>query len=205
MPAKNIQLLLLQSIENLGIVGDIVTVKPGFARNYLLPHGLAEPPTPEKIEALKEARSKAEAAMLALRAAREGLLARMESVEVSLVRSCNDQGVLYGSVTQRDIADGLQEAGYDVGVRSVRLRQSIRRIGTYPVPIQFEKDLRCEVTIQVEPDQPLEEREEMEFDDEGNLIEKPRAATPRKGDQGERVPEGAPGPAAEPAPAANAG
>jgi large subunit ribosomal protein L9 len=158
--AKNIELLLLRNVENLGIVGDIVKVKPGYARNYLLPQARAEFPTPAKIESLKEARAKAQAELASLRAAREELLGRMKEVTITLVRSCNDQGVLYGSVTQRDIADGLQEAGYDVGVRSVRLPQPIRRVGSYDVPIQFEKDLRTDVHVIIEPDQPLEAREE---------------------------------------------
>ena len=175
--ARNIELLLLQTVENLGIIGDIVRVKPGYARNYLLPLRLAEKPTPSKIESLKEERSAAQAELAALRSAREGLLGRMLEVEVTLVRSCNDQGGLYGSVTQRDIADALQEVGYDVGTRSIRLAQPIRHVGPYTVPIQFEKDLRTEITVTVEPDHPLEEREEMEFDDEGNLIEKPKKKT----------------------------
>lgn len=179
--AKNVQLLLLKTIENLGIVGDTVKVKPGFARNYLLPLGLAEMPTPSRIEALKEERAKAQAEVAALRSAREELLGRMQSVEVTLVRSCNDQGVLYGSVTQRDIADALQEGGYDVGTRSVRLPQPIRRVGNYDVPIQFEKDLRTEITVHIKPDVPLEEREEMEIDEEGNLVEpKPKRETKAK-------------------------
>ena len=168
--AKRIELLLLESVENCGIVGDIVKVKPGFARNYLLPLGIAEFPTPTKIEALKEERAAAQAEVAALRAAREELLGRMEEVKITLVRSCNDKGILYGSVTQRDIADGLQESGYDVGTRSIRLANALRRIGEYHVPIQFEKDLRTEITVLIEPDQPLEEREEMEIDDEGNLV-----------------------------------
>ena len=172
--AKHIELLLLRTVENLGIVGDIVKVKPGFARNYLLPQQLAEFPTPSKIESLKEQRAQAQAELGRLRSAREELLSRMQEVTITLVRSCNDKGVLYGSVTQRDLADGLQEAGYDVGVRSIRLANAIRRIGEYPVPIQFETDLRAEVMVVIEPDQPLEEREEMEIDDEGNLVEKPR-------------------------------
>ena len=185
--AKNIELLLVKSVENLGIVGDIVKVKPGYARNFLLPHQLAEFPTASKIEALKEDRARALAEVAALRSAREELLARMAEVSVTLVRSCNDKGGLYGSVTQRDIADGLQEAGYNVGTRSIRLASAIRQIGAYPVPIQFEKDLRAEITVIVEPDQPLEEREEMEFDDEGNLIEKPepKKRPRRRGDQAE--------------------
>ena len=170
--AKNIELLLLRTVENLGIVGDIERVKPGYARNYLLPHGLAEFPTPSRIEALKEERARARAELATLRKEREELLALMKEVTVTLVRSCNDKGHLYGSVTQRDIVDGLMEKGYDVDVRSVRLSNAIRHVGEHPVPIQFDKDLRAEITVMVEPDQPLEEREEMEFDDEGNLIEK---------------------------------
>jgi len=178
--ARNIELLLLQSVENLGIVGDIVKVRSGYARNYLLPTQLAELPTPSRIEALREQRSTAQAELMRLRGARQDLLERMLEVTVTLVRSCNDKGVLYGSVTQRDIADGLVEAGYDVGLRSIRLSNAIRRIGEYPVPIQFEKDLRTEITLVIEPDQPLEEREEMEFDDEGNLIEKPAPRPKRR-------------------------
>jgi large subunit ribosomal protein L9 len=170
--ARNITLLLLRSVENLGIVGDIVKVKPGYARNYLLPMGYAEFPTNSRIEALKEERARAEAEMSALRSRREELLGRLEGVAITIQRSCNDQGVLYGSITQRDIADALQAEGYGVDTRSVRLRQSLRRVGEYPVPIQFDKDLRTEVAITVAPDRSLEdERVEMEFDDEGNLIE----------------------------------
>jgi len=155
--ARNKELLLLQTVENLGIVGDIVKVKPGYARNYLEPMGMAERPTPTKIASLAEARQKAKAELAELRAARESLLERMVEVSIELVRSCNDQGALYGSVTQRDIADALQESGYDVGVRSVRLPSAIRRVGTYEVPIQFEKDLRTDINVVVQPDHPLEE------------------------------------------------
>lgn len=173
MAAKKVQLLLNRTVENLGIVGDIVKVRPGFARNFLLPQGIAVQPTPKRIEALKEARAAAQAELARLRQAREDLLARMEDVTVSIQRSCNDQGLLYGSVTQRDVSEALQAAGYDVGVRSVRLAQSIRRIGEYQVPIQFEKDLRTEVTLKVEPDrQFVEDEEEMEIDDEGELVER---------------------------------
>lgn len=171
--ARNIQLLLLETVENLGIVGDVVRVKPGHARNYLLPMQLAEFPTPEKIEALKEQRARAQAEVAAELAARRALVERLEGVTVTLVRSCNDRGILYGSVTQRDISDALIEAGYDADTRAVRLANAIRRVGEYQVPVQFGKDLRAEISIIVEPDTPLESRDEMEFDEEGNLIEKP--------------------------------
>ncbi|HBZ97155.1 MAG TPA: 50S ribosomal protein L9 [Phycisphaerales bacterium] len=185
--ARHIELLLLKNIEHLGIVGDVVRVKRGYARNYLLPHGFAEVPTASRIAMLEEDRAKAMAELASLRSARENLLEQMVEVTLTLTRSCNDQGVLYGSVTQRDICDALQSNGLDVGARSVRLAAAIRRIGTYPVPIQFDKDLRTEITVVVEPDQPLEERDEMEFDDEGNLIIKEveaAAETPEESSEG---------------------
>ncbi|MCH2135740.1 MAG: 50S ribosomal protein L9 [Phycisphaerales bacterium] len=174
MALKKTELLLLHNVEHLGIVGDVVKVRTGYARNYLVPMGLAEVPTEERITELQADREAALAQVKARREAREALITRMDEVELTLVRSCNAQGVLYGSVTQRDISDALQHVGFEgVDTRAVRLHQAIRRIGEYPVTIQFDKDLRTEVMIVVEPDQPLEEREEMEFDDEGNLIEKP--------------------------------
>ena len=168
--AKHVELLLLNNIEHLGIVGDVVRVKKGYARNYLLPHGYAEIPSQRRIDSLEAERAAALAELGKLRDARQELLDRMQEITLTLVRSCNDQGVLYGSVTQRDICDALQSNGYDVGTRSCRLAAAIRRIGEYTVPIQFDKDMRTEIVVIVEPDQPLEEREEMEFDDEGNLI-----------------------------------
>jgi large subunit ribosomal protein L9 len=194
MAAKKVRLLLNKSVENLGIVGDIVKVRPGFARNFLLPHRLAEAPTPTKIERLKEAREAALAELARLRSAREELLGRMKDVAVTIKRSCNDQGILYGSVTQRDISEALQAAGYDVGIRSVRLNQTIRRVGSYHVPIQFEKDLRTEVTLNVEADRALdvEREDEMEIDEEGELVEKKKGRGPRDRAASEPSAEAAP-------------
>ncbi|MFO0962862.1 MAG: 50S ribosomal protein L9 [Phycisphaerales bacterium] len=156
MATKKVELLLNRTIENLGLVGDVVRVKPGFARNYLLPHGFAEAPTAEKIEKLKDARAAAQAQLAKLRAEREALIGRMEGISIKLVRSVNDQGVLYGAVTQRDIADQLVADGYGVDMRAVRLHSPIRRIGHYQCTIQLDRDLRVELSIDVQPDRTLE-------------------------------------------------
>ena len=178
MPAKShrsIALLLNQNVEGLGIVGDVVKVKPGFARNYLLPMGIAEFPSEERIEALREARAAAQAELEAIREQRKGIIESLQDLSIELVRSCNDRGILYGSVTQRDISDALNGQGHAVDERSIRLAQPIRRLGDFTVVVQFEKDLRTEITVTVLPDRSLaEEMEEMEFDNEGELIEKPR-------------------------------
>ena len=164
--AKNIELLLLETVENLGIVGDIVKVKPGYARNYLLPHGVAQPPSAAKIDQLKAARAQAQAELAALRSQREQIIQELTDASITLQRSCNDQGALYGSVTQRDISDALMAAGYGVDTAAVRLSHPIRRIGTYQVPIQFDKDLLAEVALLIKPDRELEG-----FDEAGQPIE----------------------------------
>ncbi|MSR40505.1 MAG: 50S ribosomal protein L9 [Phycisphaerales bacterium] len=154
--ARPVELLLLRTIENLGIVGDIVKVRAGFARNYLLPHALAETPTPEKVEALKEARAKAQAGVAAQRATREATIAKLEGYTLKLVRSCNDQGLLYGSTTQRDISDALVAIGFPVDMRAVRLAAPFRRVGSYHCTIQFDRDLKAEINIDVVADRVLE-------------------------------------------------
>ena len=168
--ARRIELLLSSNVENLGIVGDVVRVRMGFARNFLIPMGLAEIPTPEKIEALAAKREIALQKYEENQSLQAALIERLKDVALTLTRSANDQGGLYGSVTQRDISDALAENDFVIPTRAVRLHQAIRRVGEYSVTIQFGKDLRTDIDIIVNPDRPLEDREEMEFDNEGNLI-----------------------------------
>ncbi len=156
MAKRNVELLLNRTVESLGLVGDVVKVKPGHARNYLLPHGLAEYPTPEKIEALKDARAKAAAEMKLRQEARAKLIERLAGVTIKLIRSVNDQGVLYGAVTHRDIADQLIADKFDVEIRAVRLANPIRRIGGYTCSIVFDRELRTDISVEVLPDRTLE-------------------------------------------------
>lgn len=177
--ARPVELLLLRTIENLGIVGDIVKVRAGFARNYLLPHALAETPTPEKIEALKDARAKAQANVNAQRATREATIQKLDGYTLKLVRSCNDQGLLYGSTTQRDISDALVAVGFPVDMRAVRLATPFRRIGSYHCTIQFDRDLKVDITIDVAADRQLESVMRAQDDDaaaEAAAIEEAKAA-----------------------------
>lgn len=167
---RRLELLLTSNVENLGIVGDIIRVRMGYARNYLLPMGLAEVPSPEKIEALAAEREVALKEYKAIRSEQSSIIDNLAGIVLTLSRSANDQGGLYGSVTQRDIADALIENGYTVDTRAVRLHQAIRRIGDFHVTIQFGSDLKADIEVKVLPDRPLEDREDMEFDDEGNLI-----------------------------------
>jgi large subunit ribosomal protein L9 len=96
---NTVKLLLTENVDNLGIVGDVVNVKVGYARNYLLPFGYATTPSDELIANLAEKRAQAEKDLAARRAEREEMIGKLDGQELTLVRACNDQGQLYGSVT----------------------------------------------------------------------------------------------------------
>ena len=174
--ARSVQLLLVENVDNLGIVGDVVRVKTGFARNYLLPFGYATEPSDELIQQLADKRKAAEEEQRKLRVVREALVKKLEGVEITMERSCNDQGALYGSVTQQDIAAALKSLDFDVKPREVRLPQVIKRLGEFDVTVKLATDLEEHIKIHVTPDRELDvdDRDEMEFDNEGNLIEKPK-------------------------------
>ena len=157
---KQIELLLLDTIENLGIVGDVVKVKPGYARNYLLPHGLAEAPTQEKIEELAARRAQVEAELKKLRSEQEAMIEKLAEFELTLERSANEQGALFGGVTQHDIAEALRGEGYAIEDRHIRVGERINRLDTYQVPVQLSKELRTEIKLWVVSDKPIEAEED---------------------------------------------
>lgn len=177
---KDVQLLLLETVDNLGIVGDVVKVRAGYARNFLLPRGLATMPDEALIASLAEKRKAAEVEQGKLRVEREALIKRLEGVEITMQRACNDLGLLYGSVTQQDISGALRSLGFEVKPREVRLPQVIKRLGQFEVNVKLTSDLEEHVQIHVVADREMEgdEREEMEFDNEGELIIKEEKPAP---------------------------
>jgi len=168
--ARHIELLLLENVDNLGIVGDIVKVKPGYARNFLLPRGYAEPPSEEKIAALAERRAQIEAELAELAKQQTALIERLADYELTLERATNDSGALYGGVSQHDIAEALRAKGFEVEDRFIRLGEQIKRVDTYHIPIVINKELKAEIKLWVVSDRPLEMDEdvvEAEVDEAG--------------------------------------
>ncbi|NBC11194.1 MAG: 50S ribosomal protein L9 [Planctomycetes bacterium] len=153
---RYLELLLVENVDNLGIVGDVVKVKPGYARNYLLPRGLAEPPTDEKIAALAERRAQIEAELAQLAEQQKALIERLENYELTLERATNDAGALYGGVSQHDVAQALRDEGFEVEDRFVRIGEQIKRVDTYHIPIVISKDLKTEIKLWVVSDRPLD-------------------------------------------------
>jgi large subunit ribosomal protein L9 len=176
-------------------VGDVVSVKPGHARNYLLPRGLATEPSQELIDQLAEKRAAAKAELDRLRAAREKMVGELEGIEVATVKACNEQGLLYGSVTQQEIADLLNEKGYEIRRRDVRIGEVIKRIGEFDVLIKPENDLEATITLKVEPENPeilddqLDDEEEAQLSDVAAGVE-PAAETSVEGAEAQPAGEG---------------
>ena len=196
--AKNIKLLLTENVDNLGIVGDVVNVRTGFARNYLLPRGFATTPSEERIKELAAKRAEAEKMQAALRSQREQTAKKMDGLEITIQRACNDQGILYGAVTQQELSRALVTLGYQVRPREIRIPHTIKRVDSYEILVKFDQDLEATIKLWVEPDRTLaaeDDRDEMEFDNEGNLIE--RTEKPARGDRGARGERGAREPQAE--------
>jgi len=147
-------------------------------------------------------RAEAEKEVAALRKHREEAIGRMQDLEMTLQRSCNDQGILYGSVTQQDIAGALTELGHPVQPREVRIGQTIKRVGEFEVTVKLAGDLEATIKVHITADRALDEteRDEMEFDDEGNLIENKPGA---KGEAREEKKEAAAEPEARSLPTAS--
>lgn len=189
--ARNVKLLLTENVDNLGIVGDVVNVRLGYARNYLLPRGFATTPSEERIAELAAKRAEAEKMLAQLRAQREQVAKKIDGLEITMQRACNDQGILYGAVTQQDLSKALGTLGYEVKPREIRMPHTVKRVDSYDILVKFDQDLEATIKLWVEPDRQLaaeEEREEMEFDNEGNLIEKPGKA--EKPEKAEKAPRG---------------
>lgn len=160
--ARNIELLLVENVDNLGIVGDVVKVKPGYARNFLLPRGLATKPTANAIKKLADRRAQVEAELKQRRIDLESLFAKLEDHEITIKRSANEQGVLFGGVSQHEIAQALRDEGLAVEDRHVRIGESIKRLDSYTIPLVLATDLKTEIKLWVVRDQPLPEDEQAE-------------------------------------------
>lgn len=173
---KHIELLLLDNVDNLGIIGDVVKVRPGYARNFLLPRALATTPSQGAIERLAERRAQVEAEMKAIRAAQEQLIAKLENHEITLERSANDQGLLYGGVSQHDIAQTLRDEGFAIEDRYVRIGTTIKRLDSYTIPIVIDRELKTEIKLWVVSDKPAEDLEAEESEEAGEGDEAATAA-----------------------------
>lgn len=148
----SMKLLLQESIKNVGRVGDIVEVSPGYARNYLLPRGLAVQPTPNNVKKVEARRKEIERIERERREEQERMIGQLATVEVHLERRANEQGHLFGSVTATDVAKALQAQGFNIEPGDINLPGRLDRIDTYTVQVKFAEDLAADVKVWVNAD-----------------------------------------------------
>jgi large subunit ribosomal protein L9 len=143
------EIILRQAVENLGKTGDVVNVKPGYGRNYLLPHGLAYEATPGNLKRIQQERDRLEAAENDRRGTAQGLAEKLEQVSLTFSARVGEEGKLFGSVTSTDIAAQLEAQGYHIEKRQIDLHEPIKALGVYRVPIRLHADVKPEVRVWV--------------------------------------------------------
>ena len=143
------QVILLERIVKLGQMGDVVNVKPGYARNFLLPKGKALRATEDNIKHFDTQKAQLEAQNLERKSEAQGVGEKMEGASVILVRQAGEAGQLYGSVNARDIAQALTEEGFTVGRNQVRLDQPIKILGLHEVSVSLHPEVSVMVTANV--------------------------------------------------------
>ena len=148
------EVILLERIEKLGQMGDVVHVKPGFARNYLLPKAKALRSNKENMALFEAQKAQLEAANLKRREEAEQIAAKMEGLNLVIIRQAAETGQLYGSVTGRDVRDAVRDAGYNIERRQVVLDQPLKEIGSYGVRIVLHPDVRSTSRSPVPPKKP---------------------------------------------------
>ncbi|CAA7612695.1 50S ribosomal protein L9 [Magnetospirillum sp. LM-5] len=152
------EVILLERIEKLGQMGDVVKVKPGFARNFLLPQKKALRANKGNLEFFNKQRAQLEAINLKRREEASAVAVKMDGLKVLMVRQAGEGGQLYGSVSGRDLADAVKAAGYTVERSQVALDQPIKTLGSYPIRIALHPEVSVTVTVTVARSQEEAER-----------------------------------------------
>jgi large subunit ribosomal protein L9 len=145
----NIELILLQRVDKLGQMGDVVRVKPGYARNFLLPQRKAVRANKDSLAKFEAQRAQLEAQNLKRRDEAERVAERMGRISVVIIRQAGESGSLYGSVSSRDIADGVTAAGLTVTRQQVILDQPIKLLGLTEVRVVLHPEVMLPVTVNV--------------------------------------------------------
>jgi len=143
------QVVLLERVEKLGQMGDVVKVKDGFARNFLLPRKKALRATKENITRFEGQRAQLEARNLELKKEAEQVLAKVEGQSFIVLRQAGETGVLYGSVSTRDIADAMTSGGFSTARNQAVLDKPIKTIGLHPIRIVLHPEVSATITINV--------------------------------------------------------
>ena len=143
------QVILLDMVQNLGALGDTVNVKPGYARNYLIPGGHAVVANDENRAVFETRRAELEAQQADVSARAKARAKGLEGVSVSISRKAGDEGKLFGSVGATDVVEALEAAGHQVERSEVSVPESIRQLGEYSIEVRLEADVHVSIQVLV--------------------------------------------------------
>ena len=146
------KVILKETIDSLGIIGSEVRVADGYARNYLLPQNKAVPATPQNRKILERDRSKFELQIAKERKVAEEMAQRLETVAVTIAAKVSEEDRLYGSISVRDIIDALAKQDIVLEKRMVLLKEPIKTIGSFKVPIRVYKEVEPEISVDIVPE-----------------------------------------------------
>lgn len=145
------KVILADDVRGLGRRGDTVTVKPGYARNYLFPQGFAYEASDANVRRLDEDKKKYDEKMLHQKSVAEEVARKMEGLTVAVQKKAGEGDVLYGSVTPVEIADALAARGIEVDRRRIEVAEPIKRLGAHSVHVRLHRDVTAVLTIDVQP------------------------------------------------------
>lgn len=149
------KVILADDVRGLGHRGDTVTVKPGYARNYLFPQGFAYEATAANVRRLAEEKKKYDEKTLHEKVGAEAVAKQIEGLTVIITKKAGEGDILYGSVTPTEIADALAQRGVEVDRRRIELAEPIKRLGEHRVHIRLHRDVTTELVVDVQPVAPV--------------------------------------------------
>lgn len=144
------KLILREDVEHLGKGGDLVDVKTGYGRNFLLPRGLAVAANPKNVKELEHQKSVASAKAAKLKASAQAVAKRLAETPVTLKRKVGEQNKLYGSVTTLDIAEALAARGLQLDRRSIDLSEPLKTLGEFEVPVKLHSEVVGKAKVKIE-------------------------------------------------------
>jgi large subunit ribosomal protein L9 len=144
------KVILADDVRGLGHRGDTVSVKPGYARNFLFPQGVAYQATTANVRRLGEEKKKYDEKTLKEKGVAEVVASKVEGLTVVIAKKAGEEGHLYGSVTASEIADALANKGIEVDRRRVELAEPIRRLGSHTVHVRLHRDVAATLTVEVQ-------------------------------------------------------
>ncbi len=147
--AATIQLVLQHDVDNVGKSGDLVKVRPGYARNYLLPRSLAVPATTAQVNRISHEKAVALAKSEKLKKESKDLAGKLAGLTITLSRQVGEDGKLFGSVTTKEIEATVKALGFDVDRKKMHLAEPIKAIGTYEIPLKLTSEVTATLKVEV--------------------------------------------------------